>query len=178
MKNKFEVIDNIKEISILRLKSWCQEQKSTMIRSSSTYVRGNRTEKWFDKQWYLSKDVRVVDAPQSKYVDRLRREYYPKSHSCLMLCYQKGASILDHRDHTVSKAKVIQINIGCDVILTVDGQPNRIKDGDVVCFDSKLLHSVSPVVSERFVLSWREVKEEYLIASQQLSLFSAKDQIK
>ena len=171
MKTNFKVLDTIKGDSLKRLKTWCQEQKNTMVRSSSTYVRGNRTEKWFDRQWYLSQKVRVVDAPHDEYVSRLKEKYYPESHACLMLCYQKGASILNHRDHTASKAKVIQINIGCDVILSVDNQPYRIKDGDIICFNSKLLHSVSPAISERFVLSWREIKEEYLVASQQLNLF-------
>ena len=171
MKTNFEILDSIKGISLEHLKTWCQEQKHTMVRSSSSYVRGNRAEKWFDKQWYFSQNVRVVDAPHDEYVSRLQEKYYPDSHACLMLCYQKGARILDRRDHTASKAKVIQINVGCDVILTVDNQPYRIKDGDILSFNSKLLHSVSPAVLERFVLSWREIKEEHLIASQQLSLF-------
>ena len=137
--------------------------------SPSTYIVGIRHQKWFDKGWSLGKEVKVFDAPSVRMIYQLGQELFPGNDSCLFLHYQKGAYIKPHRDHTVSQNKVVQINIGCPVIFRIDGIDYMIEEGQVISFDSKLLHSVSPASKERYVLSWRKIKSQYL--SNQLSLF-------
>jgi hypothetical protein len=60
------------------------------------------------------------------------------------------------------------VNVGCPVTLTVGEKKYAIADGEIVGFNSKLLHSVSAATTDRFVISWRKIKPIYL--NQQLSL--------
>jgi hypothetical protein len=70
---------------------------------------------------------------------------------------------------TASAAKVVQVNIGCQIVLTLGEERQALADGEIVGFNSKILHSVSAATAERWVISWRQIKPEFLM--QQLSLF-------
>lgn len=164
-----EIIAHLDDSTIEALKLHCQSLTPLLKPSTSTYTVGGRRESWFDKGWTLSQEPLVFDAPHHPLFTQLGRQYFPDNDACLFLYYPEGSYIRAHRDHTVSQNKVVQINLGCDVILTINKEPHRIKDGDVVCFDSKLLHSVSSAVAQRYVISWRKIKPQYL--QQQLSLF-------
>ena len=153
------------------LLSWCQKQTPTLNNSVSNYTVGSRKEKWFDKGWTLSKNVEIFAAEHDERIYQLGQRLYPSNHACLFLYYPPGAYIKPHRDHTVSEAWVVQINLGCSVFLTVGEERYSISNGEVVGFNSKLLHSVSPATTERWVVSWRKIKPQYLQQTQQLSLF-------
>ncbi|MBD2309913.1 aspartyl/asparaginyl beta-hydroxylase domain-containing protein [Chroococcidiopsis sp. FACHB-1243] len=153
------------------LLNWCQEQTPTLDNSVSKYTVGERREKWFDKGWNLSQQVEIFDAEHDERIYRLGQCLYPGNHACLFLYYPPGAYIKPHRDHTASEAWVVQVNIGCPVFLTVGDERYSIADGEVIGFNSKLLHSVSPATTKRWVISWRKIKPQYLQQQQQLSLF-------
>ena len=57
------------------------------------------------------------------------------------------------------------------IYVTENGMANadQLEDGQVVGFDSKEVHSLDPVSQERWALSWRCIKPEYL--NCQLVLF-------
>lgn len=144
------------------LKNWCREQTPSMEHSISSYTIGDRKEKWFKLGWRLSVPTEVFEAEHNERVYKLGQRIYPGNHSCLFLYYPEGAYILPHRDHTASEAWVVQVNVGCPITLTVDEIKYQIEDGEVVGFDSKLLHSVSPATADRWVVSFRKIKKQYL----------------
>ena len=151
------------------IKAWCREQTSTMSLSVSNYTVGGRKEKWLEKGWKLSQPVEVFEAEHNERIYKLGQRLFPGNHACLFLYYPPGAYIKSHRDHTASEAKVVQVNLGCSVILTVGEEQHLVEDGEAIAFNSKLLHSVSPATSERWVVSWRKIKLQYL--HKQLTLF-------
>ena len=164
-----KIIAHLDDFAIKTLKSECRSLIPFLKKSTSTYTVGERRECWFDKGWTLSQEPSIFDAPCHSLFTQLDRQYFPNNDACLFLCYPKGSYITSHRDHKVSENKVVQVNLGCDVIFTLDGAEYHVRDGDIVCFDSKLLHLVSGAVAQRYVISWRKIKLQYL--QQQLYLF-------
>ena len=159
----------LKGTNLVRLKQYCQEITSLTKPSTSSYIVGNRQEIWFEKGFKLSKQVEVYEAKHDQKFYELGQKLFPGNHACLFLKYSHGSYIKPHRDHTATEAKVVQINIGCEIKLTVEKQIHLIKDGEAIEFNSKLLHSTSPAPNQRWVVSWRRIKSEYL--NPQLSLF-------
>lgn len=143
--------------------------------SKSTYVVGNRREIWFEKEVKLKKQVTIEDAPHNKKFYQLGQKWFPKNDSCLVLYYPPAAFIKEHRDHPATEAKVIQINIGCHVYLSVNGKRNLVKDGEILEFNSKLLHGTSQALSQRWVISWRKIKDVHLAnyRYKQINLFTS-----
>jgi hypothetical protein len=87
---------NFQRIGYLRndlphLQNWCREQTPTMTPSLSNYVVGDRLEKWFEKRWSLSKEVKVFEAPHDQRLYRLGQRLYPDNHACLFLYYPPGS---------------------------------------------------------------------------------------
>lgn len=164
-----EIITHLDDYTIKALKLECRSLLPLLKDSLSSYTVGKRRECWFEKGWTLSQKPSVFDAPNHALFSQLGRQYFPDNDACLFLYYPEGSYIKSHRDHTVSQNKVVQVNLGCPVVLTLDGRQYFLREGDVVSFDSKKLHSVSPAVAERYVISWRKIKLQYL--QQQLSLF-------
>jgi hypothetical protein len=167
MNADFKRLGEIEDLN--GLKTWCRQQVPSMPLSISSYTVGARREKWFERGWKLSMPVEVFDAPSDDRLYQLGQRLYPGNHACLFLYYPCGAYIRAHRDHTASAAWVVQINIGCAVVLTLCEEQHSIADGEIVGFNSKVLHSVSAATAERWVISWRQIKPEFLM--QQLSLF-------
>lgn len=151
------------------LKTWCREQTPTLHFSVSNYVVGERKEKWFERGWTLSKTVQIFKAEHNQRIYELGQRLYPGNHACLFLYYPRNTYIRPHRDHTTSEAEVVQVNIGCSVILTVGEEQHEVGDGEAIRFNSKLLHSTSPAMADRWVISWRKIKPEHF--NQQLNLF-------
>lgn len=111
-----------------------------------------------EKGFKLTTPVTIFEAEHEKKIYQLGQRLYPNNHACLFLYYPPGAYIRPHRDHTASVATVVQINVGCSVTLTVEKEQYKVKDGEVIKFNSKLLHSVSPATNDRWVISWRKIK--------------------
>lgn len=150
------------------LKTWCRTQQPTEKLTVSNYARG-RFEKWFELEFKLTIPVEVIPAEHDERIYQLGQRLYPGNHSCLFLHYLPGIGILPHRDHTASKAWVVSVNIGTSVVFRHGNDVYQFEDGQVVGFDSKEVHSLDPVSRERWALSWRCIKPEYL--NRQLALF-------
>jgi len=152
---------------LLALKHWCRKQQATESPSVSSYAPG-RFEKWFDLEFKLSTKVEIITAPHDERIYQLGQLLYPGNHSCLFLHYLPGVEILPHRDHTASEAWVVSINIGARVIFRHGNEVRHLENGQVVGFNSKVIHSLDPVKSERWALSWRRIKPQYLHQQQVL----------
>ena len=165
--DRFSRIGIIRPQDLDELKEWCKEQQG-LVRSDSTYVVGNRWEKWFGKGWKLTKDPEIFEAEHNERIHRLGERLLPGNHSCLFLYYAPGGFIRPHRDHKISENWVVQVNVGTEVYYDLEGDKHLIKDGEIFGFDSKLLHSTTLCPQERWAVSWRYIKSEYL--TEQLSL--------
>lgn len=149
------------------LKQWCRDQQLTERPSTSSYAPG-RFEKWFEFECKLSTIVEVITAPHDERIYRLGQRLFPGNNCCLFLHYFSGVGILPHRDHTASLAWVVSVNIGARVTFRHGSEIHYLDDGQVVGFDSKIAHSLDPVESERWALSWRRIKPKYLHPQQAL----------
>lgn len=168
MSNKFKRLYRVSHLD--ELKDWCKSQAG-MVRSTSTYVVGNRSEKWFEKGWTLAKSPTVFDADRDPRIHALGQRLYPGNHSCLFLHYQPNSYIKPHRDHPVSENWVVQVNVGSPVYFQLEGQRYLVGDGEVIGFDSKLLHGTTICSQERWVVSWRKIKPEYLVRQLDLDQY-------
>jgi hypothetical protein len=109
----------------------------------------------------------VADFPD--WMDKLRVEYFPEANSCLVCRGTRSdsdTSIDWHRDHGNFENLVVMINFGKATfyLQTYDEGVvvNQLNDGDVVGFDSKLLHKSSQISDERYIITFRKVKREFL----------------
>lgn len=161
-------IDFIKN-DIETIKNECKLLLPYLKPSQSTYVIGKRKEVWFERGWTLNQNITVFNTFHHRFFYKLGQKLFPNNHACLFLYYPIGSYIKNHRDHKVSEAKVVQLNLGSPVTFTIDGVDHSITEPSLIEFNSKQLHSVSPVIEDRFVISWRKIKSEHL--NTQLKLF-------
>ena len=102
------------------------------------------------------------------WVDELRRSYFPEANSAL-IC--KGVrpdsetSIDWHRDHGTFENRVVMVNFGFAVFYLQDYMSGTeiytLTDGQVVDFDSKLLHKSTQTSDERYIITFRKVKTSF-----------------
>lgn len=165
-----KIIENLTPYQIEWLTNWCREETKNLTGSylRSSYVVGDRREKQYGWGINLNSDE-VYEYPVNKVIKRIGDRYFPGWNSCLLLYYKPRAGILLHRDHKSTEAKVVEINLGCPVLLSVDSKDHWFEIGEVVEFNSKKLHSAGKCLTERWVVSFRKVKQNYL--NKQLDLF-------
>lgn len=150
------------------LKAWCHAQQVTEKPTVSNYACG-RYEKWYEYEFKLTTPVEVVPAEHDERVYQLGQRLFPGNHCCLFLHYLPGVGILPHRDHTASEAWVVSINIGSSVVFRHGEDVYQLEDGQIIGFNSKEIHSLDPVLQERWALSWRCIKPQHF--NRQLTLF-------
>jgi hypothetical protein len=109
----------------------------------------------------------VRDFPD--WLDELRKTYFPEADSSLICRGTRNdsdTSIEWHRDHGCFENRVVMINFGKAIfyIQTYDDGiiVKHLYDGEVVDFDSKLLHKSSQTSDERYIITFRKVKREFL----------------
>jgi hypothetical protein len=102
------------------------------------------------------------------WLDELRLKYFPESNSALICKGNRPdseTSIDWHRDHGTFESKVTMINFGYAVLYVQDYKTGTevytLKDGQVVDFDSKLLHKSTQTSDERYIITFRKVKTEF-----------------
>ena len=134
-----------------------------------------RVEIWYGYSSNLQsvKDGRSVvewarDLP--RWLDELRLKYFPTSNSVLVCAGCKPStdtSIQYHRDHGNFENRVVMINFGKALFYVQtynDGVVSKVLENrDVVEFNSKLLHKSDQISDERFIITFRKVKREFLI---------------
>lgn len=135
----------------------------------------NRVEIWFGYGSNLQsvKEGRSVvewvkDIPD--WIMELKTKYFPESNSVLVCKGVKedtDTSIDWHRDHGNFHNRVVMVNYGSATfyLQTYDNGTliHNLKDCDVVDFDSKLLHKSSQLTDERYIITFRKVKKEFLV---------------
>jgi hypothetical protein len=108
-----------------------------------------------------------------KWLKELKEQYMPEANSVL-ICKGKrpesDTSIDWHRDHGTFEKRVVMINYGYTLFYLQDYNEGTIvhtlTDGDVVDFDSKLLHKSTQTCDERYIITFRKLKIEF--SSQKL----------
>jgi hypothetical protein len=108
----------------------------------------------------------VEDFPD--WMENLRREFSPNSNSALVCKGHKPhseTSIDWHRDHGTFENRVVMINFGAVFFYLQDysdgTEVHSLRDGQVVDFDSKLLHKSTQVSDERYIITFRRVRTEF-----------------
>ncbi len=69
--------------------------------------------------------------------------------------------MIEHCDHSVFEPLVVLVNIGC-ATFRIDNQEHHLEDGQVIKFNSNIPHELLPVVSDRWSLSFRRIKSQFL----------------
>ena len=102
------------------------------------------------------------------WIDELRKDHFPEANSVL-ICKgvrpESETSIDWHRDHGSFENRVVMVNFGYAVFYLNDyyngTEVHTLKDGQVVEFDSKLLHKSTQCSDERYIITFRRVKTEF-----------------
>lgn len=157
-----EVIGRIQS-ALADLHQWANQQPvSTLIQSR--YARG-RLEAYYGMGITLSKQPERYAALDDERVNALGDRLLPGWHSALLCKYLPGICIHPHRDHTCFERWAVMVNLG-DAIFIEYPDKERIttplRDGDVVRINTKILHGIEPVPSERYSLTFRTLKPEFL----------------
>lgn len=98
------------------------------------------------------------------------KEYYFTDANSALLCYGKqpesDTSIENHRDHQHFENTVVMINVGEAIFYVHDYDKGtlveNLKTNDVVKFDSKLMHKSTQTSEERWIITFRKVRKEFL----------------
>lgn len=157
------------------LREWCRKQKLAETTYSS-YVKG-RLEKWYRMGSNLqsiklgyAKVFKCTDAPG--WITACGDKYLPGWNS-LLVC--GGPTTIDwHRDHGHFFGPAVMINLGEAKYSEAErhaaisagssprAQSHDLKDGMIVLIDTKLPHKSEQVSPERFNLTFRTIRPEFL----------------
>ncbi|MBW4428204.1 MAG: alpha-ketoglutarate-dependent dioxygenase AlkB [Nostoc desertorum CM1-VF14] len=139
------------------LHDWTNHQFGMRSMSSSRVAFG-RTHKWFGYEVILLKpNAKIKKGHWDARVNRLGDRILP-GWDCALLChYPPGVGMKPHYDHPVFEPLVGLVNIG-HATFRIGNQEHKLEDGQVIKFDSSILHELLPVVSERWSLSFRRIK--------------------
>lgn len=152
-----------------RLMAWCRQQE--LEEEIFTGRKTCRTKKWwgFEAEFYFNRSHVFDRDPieSDPYLASLRDKYRPGSDSILLYRYEIGGEIGEHLDKQCFNQEVTLINL-------VDDEPNlfgeypttkfrwnrsnyELKNGEVVSFNSRVLHSVPKLKSARYSLQFRNI---------------------
>lgn len=158
---------------------WCRKQPLAETTYSS-YVKG-RLEKWYRMASNLqsirfgkAQVYKVPNAPD--WLNACGDKYLPSWNS-LLVC-GGPTSITWHRDHGHFEGPAVMINLGeatyteamrhADIKRLAEGsiasafEKRELKDGMIVLIDTKLPHMAVQTSKERFNLTFRTIKPEFL----------------
>ncbi|MFN6470825.1 MAG: hypothetical protein RMY36_014285 [Nostoc sp. SerVER01] len=157
--NSVETVGYVTDLQSLH--DWTHHQFG-MKSMSSSRVAFDRTHKWFGYEVILLKpNAKINPGNWDERVNRLGDRILP-GWNCALLChYRPGGRMIRHCDHSVFEPLVALINIG-RATFCIGNQEYQLTDGQVIKFDSGILHELLPVVSDRWSLSFRTIKPEYL----------------
>ena len=143
------------------LHDWTHHQFG-MKSMSSSGVAFDRTHKWFGYEVILLKpNAKINPGNWDERVNRLGDRILP-GWDCALLChYRPGGGMIEHCDHSVFEPLVVLVNIG-HATFRIDNQEYHLEDGQVIKFYSNIPHELPPVVSERWSLSFRRIKPQFL----------------
>ncbi|HLO52521.1 MAG TPA: hypothetical protein VK211_29245 [Kamptonema sp.] len=152
-----------------RLMNWCDRQPLEPEVFSGRQTC--RTKKWWgtEAEFYFTQSHCYKRDPieSDPYLAALRDRFLPESDSILLYRYEIGGEIGEHLDKKCFEPTVIMINlIDCEADLFGDRgttkfrwnrQNYHLKHGEVMQFDSRVLHSVPKLKSARYSLQFRKI---------------------
>ncbi|MEH2053718.1 hypothetical protein [Nostoc sp.] len=154
--------DNIEDFGcdIKSLHDLCNHQFGMKSMPTSEIASG-RTHKWFRSEVILVHPAVINKGHWDETVNRLGDRILP-GWDCALLChYRPGVGMKRHRDHPVFEPLVALVNIG-RATFCIGKDEYHLEDGQVIQFDSSILHELLPVVSDRWSLSFRRIKSQDL----------------
>jgi hypothetical protein len=165
-----EYIGKITGKNLEELHQWCEDRKHLLKPTLSRYAIG-RKELWVRRYCDLRKTPTITEGFRDERLEALGERLLPDFHIGLVLLYQPGVKIGLHRDHSVLKPLAASVNLGEVMFLMAElpckGEklkPKRyhLKDGEVTRFNTKILHGIEPVISERWSIMFWHLKDIYL----------------
>ncbi|OYD90541.1 hypothetical protein CDG76_30410 [Nostoc sp. 'Peltigera membranacea cyanobiont' 210A] len=154
--------DNIEDFGcdIKSLHDLCNHQFGMKSMPSSEIASG-RTHKWFRSEVILVHPAVINKGHWDERVNRLGDRIFP-GWNCALLChYRPCGGMKPHPEHSVFEPLVALVNIG-RATFRIDNQEYHLEDGQVIHFNSNNTHELLPVVSDRWSLSFRPIKPQYL----------------
>lgn len=154
--------DNIEDFGfdLKSFRDWCEYQ-SNMKSMPSSKIAFGRTHKWFGNEVILVHPAVIKKGHWDETVNLLGDRILP-GWDCALLChYRPGVGMKPHYDHPVFEPLVGLVNIG-HATFRIGNQEHQLEDGQVIKFDSSILHELLPVVSDRWSLSFRRIKPQFL----------------
>jgi alkylated DNA repair dioxygenase AlkB len=152
-----------------RLMSWCFQQH--LENETFTGRQTCRTKKWWGKEaeFYFNKsyvfDREPIEA--DAYLASLRDRFELGADSVLLYRYEIGGEIGEHLDKQCFEPLVTLINLVDDVPNLFGERPTtrfrwgrknyELKHGEVISFNSRVLHSVPRLKSARYSLQFRRI---------------------
>lgn len=156
-----------------QFRAWCRSLDLKEV-TKSGYVKG-RKEKWFTHGSNLQSPTKggaifAADAAPD-FIKEIGDKYY-KGWNSILVC-GNPTSIKWHRDHGHFEANAVMINLGTAKYEEMtyrhakigDGSEIKttdLKDGQIVMINTKLLHQSTQTSDERFNITFRRIKDEYL----------------
>ncbi|WP_445634302.1 hypothetical protein [Nostoc sp. DSM 114161] len=131
----------------------------------SSKIAFGRTHKPFGDEVILVHPAVIKKGHWDETVNRLGDRIFPGWNSALLCHYPPGVGMKRHRDHRVFEPLVALVNIGRATFrIDTQGYSNEyhLEHGQVIKFYSNLHHELLPVVSDRWSLSFRQIKPQSL----------------
>ena len=152
--------------SLADLHQWAQAQPLSDLLHSN-YARG-RLECYYGLAVTLAKTPQILPGLNDPRVTALGDRLLPDWHSALLCQYPPGVGINPHRDHTCFAKTAVMVNLGEANFFEYEGRDRIVTplaDGAIVRLNTKILHGVEPVARNRYSLTFRHIKGEYLTGS-------------
>ena len=172
VRYRLKIMKTIEILSVTesdQLMIWCNRQ--ILEAEVFTGRQTCRTKKWWGKEaeFYFNKS-HVFDRPpieSDAYLAQLRDRFEPGADSILLYRYEVGGTIGEHLDKQCFEQSVTLINLVDDVADLFGQQPTtrfrwgrsnyELQHGEVVIFNSRVLHSVPKLKSARYSLQFRKI---------------------
>ena len=164
------IIETLTTTETLALLTWCKSQPLTP--EIFTGRQTCRQKKWWgiEAEFYFSASHCYTREPieSDSYLAELRDRIAPNSNSILLYHYEVGGEIGEHLDKQCFHPEVTMINL-VDATPDLFGNYPRTKfrwdktnffleNGEVVKFNSRIIHSVPKLKTARYSLQFRVVR--------------------
>jgi alkylated DNA repair dioxygenase AlkB len=164
-----KTIEILSQTECDRLMTWCFQQE--LNHEIFTGQLTCRKQRWwgFEAEFYFNRS-HVYERPpieSDAYLSSLRDRYQPDANSILLYRYEVGGTIGEHLDKQGFEEMVTLINLVDDVPNLFGQRPTtrfrwgrqnyELQHGEVISFNSRVLHSVPKLKSARYSLQFRRI---------------------
>jgi len=154
-----------------RLMTWCARQE--LNHEIFTGQLTCRKQRWwgFEAEFYFNRSHIYERLPieSDAYLSSLRDRYQPDANSILLYRYEVGGTIGEHLDKQCFEEMVTLINLVDDLPNLFGQRPTtrfrwgrqnyELEHGQVISFNSRVLHSVPKLKSARYSLQFRRIAQ-------------------